>query len=440
MRRAGRQGDLTVKWLRRLFALLALLLVLLAGWVISVADVGHRADAQTTVSQATLRDPALIARGDYLTKAADCAGCHTAQGGQPMAGGRLLATPFGNIPVPNITPDQETGLGRWSFEDFWQALHSGRGRQGEWLYPAFPYTSYTRVTRDDALAMFAYLRSLPSVHQRTGPGSLGFPYSRRESLVAWRALYFRAGEFQSDPNQTAQWNRGAYLVRGLGHCSECHAARNAWGGTPSAPALSGGQIPVQNWYAPDLGTREHGGLQGWHKQDIVQLLKTGQSGKGTAFGPMADVVVGSTQHLSDDDLQAIATYLVSLPPRVAGPELEAKTHDDALVHQGQQVYGEHCADCHGKDGRGVAGVYPPLDGNPSVIEPSGINATRAVLLGGFAPLTEAHARPYSMPPFAQQLSDAEVAAVVSYVRHSWSNRASAVRPEAVGRDRHTPVD
>ena len=429
-----------LRWLRRLLALLGLLLVLLAGWVIFVADAGHRTEARTAVNPATLHDPALIARGEYLTTVADCAGCHTAQGGRPMAGGRSLATPFGNIPVPNITPDRETGLGTWTFEDFWQALHTGRGRRGELLYPAFPYTSYTHVTRDDALAMFAYLQSLPPVHRSTASGSLRFPYSRRESLVPWRALYFRAGEFRSDPKQTAQWNRGAYLVQGLGHCSECHAARNTWGGTPQAALLGGGQIPVQNWYAPDLSTRRHGGLQGWHAQDIVQLLKTGQSAKGSAFGPMADVVVGSTQHLSDDDLQAMATYLVSLPPRVPAPEVEPTAHDHDLLHQGEQIYSERCAACHGKDGRGVAGVYPPLDGNPSVIEPSGINATRAVLLGGFAPLTETYPRPYSMPPFAQQLTDAEVAAVVSYIRHSWSNRASAVRPEAVGRDRHTPVD
>ncbi|MFA6230197.1 MAG: cytochrome c [Rhodanobacter sp.] len=429
-----------MKWLRRLLAVLGLLLALLAGWVIFVADVGHRLDAPTRVSRAMLRDPALIARGEYLATAADCAGCHTAQGGRPMAGGRSLATPFGNIPVPNITPDRESGLGNWSFGDFWQALHTGRGRGGQLLYPAFPYTSYTHITRDDARAMFAYLQSLPPVQRSTDPESLRFPYSRRESLVAWRKLYFRAGEFQPDPKQPAQWNRGAYLVQGLGHCSECHAARNAWGGTPLASTLGGGQIPVQNWYAPDLSTHAHGGLHGWHEQDIVQLLKTGQSGKGSAFGPMADVVVGSTQHLSDDDLQAMAAYLVSLPPRVPAPEVEPTAYDNLLVHQGEPVYGEHCAACHGKDGRGVAGVYPRLDGNPSVVEPSGVNATRAVLLGGFAPLTKAYPRPYSMPPFAQQLSDAEVAAVISYIRHSWSNRASAVRPEAVGRDRHTPVD
>lgn len=429
-----------MKWLRRLLAVLGLLLVLLGGWVILVADAGHRLEAPSRISQAMLRDPALIARGDYLTTAADCAGCHTAHGGKPMAGGRSLATPFGNIPVPNITPDRGTGLGTWTFEDFWQALHTGRGRRGELLYPAFPYTSYTHVTHDDALAMFAYLQSLPPVHRSTGPGSLRFPYSRRESLVAWRALYFRAGEFRPDPKQTAQWNRGAYLVQGPGHCSECHAARNAWGGTSRAAMLDGGQIPVQNWYAPDLTTREHGGLAGWHEQDIVQFLKTGQSGKGSAFGPMADVVVGSTQHLSDDDLRAIASYLVSLPPRAAPTQIQPQAQDDVRLHQGEQIYSEHCVACHGKGGRGVAGVYPPLDGNPSVIEPSGINATRAVLLGGFSPLTQAYPRPYSMPPFAQQLTDAEVAAVVSYIRRSWSNRASSVRAEAVGRDRHTPVD
>lgn len=429
-----------MSWLRWLLALLALPLVLLAGWMIFVAEVAHRADAHMTPVPATLRDAALIARGDYLARAADCAGCHTAQGGKPMAGGRSLATPFGAIAVPNITPDHRTGLGNWSFEEFWQALHMGRGRKGELLYPAFPYTSYTRITRDDALAIFAYLQSLPPVHQPTAPGSLGFPYNRRESLLVWRALYFRAGEFRPDPKRTAQWNRGAYLVQGPGHCTECHATRNAWGGMAPSARLGGGRIPVQNWYAPNLSAGKHGGLQGWDEQDIVQLLKTGQSGKGSAFGPMADVVVGSTQHLSDDDLHAIATYLLSLAPRVPASVVPETARDDVLVHQGQPIYDEHCAACHGKDGRGVAGVYPPLDGNPSVNEPSGINATRAVLLGGFSPLTAAYPRPYSMPPFAQRLSDAEVAAVVSYIRRSWSNRASAVRPEAVGRDRHTPVD
>ncbi|MES1153885.1 MAG: cytochrome c, partial [Rhodanobacter sp.] len=212
------------------------------------------------------------------------------------------------------------------------------------------------------------------------------------------------------------------------------------GGTPQDVHLTGGQIPMQNWYAPDLSTRKNGGLDGWGAQDIVDLLKTGQSARGAAFGPMAAVVSGSTQHLSDADLRAIASYLQSLPPR--GQPAPPTTPFDArmLAGQGAKVYAKHCAECHGKHGEGVAGVYPPLDGNSSVTEPTGINATRMVLLGGFAPVTAANQRPYSMPPFAQQLNDEDVAAVVGYIRQSWSNKAGVVQPADVGSYRHTPVD
>jgi mono/diheme cytochrome c family protein len=396
--------------------------------------------AASKVTSAMLRAPELIAKGKYLALVGDCAGCHTVQGGARFAGGRSLATPFGNIPVPNITPDRETGLGDWSFEDFWQALHAGKGRHGELLYPAFSYTSYTKVHHDDALAIYAYLQSLPSVHQPATAPSLAFPYSVRKSLAAWRALYFREGEYKPDPAQSPQWNRGAYLVQGLGHCNECHAARDSLGGTAGDQHLTGGQIPMQNWYAPDLSTRQNGGLQGWREQDIVDLLKTGQSAKGVAFGPMAGVIAASTQHMSDDDLHAIATYLHSLPPRKPTVLDTQLFNAKAIVQQGEKVYGRHCAECHGKNGEGVAGVYPPLDGNSSVTEPSGINATRMILLGGFAPLTAANPRPYSMPPFAQQLSDSEVSAVASYIRRAWTNQASVVRPDDVSRYRHTPID
>ncbi|HJW05390.1 MAG TPA: c-type cytochrome [Rhodanobacter sp.] len=430
-----------MKWLRWLLPSVVLLGVLALAWML-FGGRGSRPTppAASKVAAASLRDPALIAKGEYLATVGDCAGCHTAQGGARYAGGRALATPFGNIPVPNITPDRATGLGDWSFEDFWQALHSGKGRHGELLYPAFSYTSYTKVSHDDALAIFAYLQSLPPVHQPAAAPALAFPYSVRNSLKAWRALYFREGEFKPDPAQSAEWNRGAYLVQGLGHCNECHAARDTLGGTPQDVHLSGGQIPMQNWYAPDLSTGKNGGLEGWSAQDIVDLLKTGQSAKGSAFGPMAAVVSGSTQHMSDADLHAVATYLQSLPPRA--PAAQPGTPFDArtLAEQGEKVYAKHCAECHGKRGEGVAGVYPPLDGNSSVTEPSGINATRMVLLGGFAPVTAANQRPYSMPPFAQQLSDGEVAAVVTYIRRAWTNQASVVRAEAVSKYRHTPID
>jgi mono/diheme cytochrome c family protein len=429
-----------MKWLRRLLLLIMVLVVLLLGWLFFGG--GHRpaSPAAGKVAAATLHDPALIARGEYLVTLGDCAGCHTAQGGAPFAGGRSLATPFGNIPVPNITPDRDTGLGNWSFEDFWQALHAGKGRHGELLYPAFSYTSYTRVTHDDALAMFAWLQSLPPVQQPSSPLALDFPYSVRNSLAAWRALYFREGVFKTDPNQSAQWNRGAYLVQGLGHCNECHAARDSLGGTSGDQHLTGGQIPMQNWYAPDLSTRQNGGLQGWGEQDIVGLLKTGQSRKGAAFGPMADVVASSTQHMDDDDLHAVAIYLASLPARTQPTQETPPFNAAVLVQQGEKVYTQHCADCHGKNGNGFADIYPPLNGNSSVTEPSGINATRAVLLGGFSPLTAANPRPYSMPPFAQQLSDADVAAVVSYIRGSWANKAPVVPERDVSKYRQTPID
>jgi mono/diheme cytochrome c family protein len=430
-----------MKGFLRLFLATILLAVLLVGWwLFGRAGGSSDVPAQRVVKAEALHDPALIARGEYLTIVGDCAGCHTAQGGRPFAGGRSIATPFGDIPVPNITPDRDTGLGQWSFGDFWRALHTGKGRRNELLYPAFPYISYTRVTNEDALAIFAYLQSLPAVRQPTAPLTLPFPYSVRKSLAAWRALYFREGTFQSDPAQSASWNRGAYLVQGLGHCNECHAARDSLGGTAQDAHLTGGQIPQQNWYAPDLSTRQNGGLQGWNEQDIVDLLKTGQSAKGAAFGPMADVVATSTQHVSEVDLRAMATYLQSLPPRAPTVAQASPFNADVLVQQGEKVYTQHCADCHGKDGRGVVGIYPPLDGNSSVTEPSGINAIRSVLLGGFSPTTAAHPRPYSMPPFAQQLNDADVAAVVSYVRRAWSNRASAMKAEDVGKYRQTPID
>ena len=427
--------------MRRVIAIVILALLALSGWWLFRTQARQPVSPSASeVTEATLKDPALIAKGEYLATVGDCASCHTERGGVRYAGGRVLPTPFGNIPAPNITPDRDTGLGGWSFEDFWQALHSGMGRHGELLYPVFSYTSFTKVTRDDALAIFAYLQSLPATKQAAKPLGLGFPYSVRNSLKAWRALYFQEGEYQPDTSKSDEWNRGAYLVQGLGHCNECHAPRDSLGGSQNKPSLAGGQIPSQNWYAPDLSTQANGGLQGWSKQDIIDLLKTGQSARGTAFGPMAEVVRQSTQHMRDEDLRAMATYLQSLPPRVAVEEQKSPLDTRPILAQGAKVYMERCADCHGKDGNGVAGVYPPLNGNSSVNEPSGINAIRVVLLGGFPPVTKGNPRPYSMPPFAQQLSDSDVAAVVTYIRQSWSNHASLVMERDVVKNRHTPID
>ncbi|MGC1547111.1 MAG: c-type cytochrome [Rhodanobacter sp.] len=435
-----------MKWLKCLLFQIVLLIVLLAvalGVWLFLASHRGRAPTPSTANQAdatALKDPALIARGEYLATVGDCAACHTTQGGQRYAGGRVLPTPFGNVPSPNLTPDRETGLGDWNFEDFWRALHSGVGRKGELLYPVFSYTSYTKVNRDDAWAIFAYLQSLRPVQHIAKPLDLDFPYSVRSGLAVWRAMYFTEGVYQPNPNQSAQWNRGAYLVQGLGHCNECHAARDTLGGITTAPSLSGGQIPAQNWYAPDLSMQANGGLQGWSEQDIVDLLKTGQSARGTAFGPMAEVVAQGTQHMNEADLRAIATYLQSLPARVPPKPQDGLFDGKALAEQGTKIYAQNCADCHGKDGNGVAGIYPPLNGNSSVNEPTGINATRVVLLGGFPPVTAGNPRPYSMPPFAQKLGDADVAAVVTYIRQAWSNKAPAVQERDVSKYRNTPIE
>jgi mono/diheme cytochrome c family protein len=429
-----------MKWLRRGVGLLAILLLAAAVvvWFSGRGSTRPSSPSQRSADAAVVHDPAWIKRGEYLAAVGDCAACHTARNGQRFAGGLSLATPFGSVSAPNITPDDDSGIGQWNFDDFWRALHDGQGRRAELLYPVFSYTSFTRVTRDDALAIFAYLKSLPPVNQPALPSQLDFPYSLRSTLLAWRALYFKPGIFQPDPARSGPWNRGAYLVQGLGHCNECHAARDSLGGIEKNQHLTGGRIPQVDWYAPDLGTQAGGGLDGWQAQDIVDLLKTGQSARGSAFGPMADVVRLSTQHMTDADLQAVAVYLQSLPPRAAAPIAESNTsqHDA----QGAKLYAQHCADCHGSDGKGIAGVYPPLNGNTSVTEPSGINAIRSVLLGGFAPATKSNAMPYSMPPFAQQLGDDDVATLVTYIRQSWTNHASAVRLEQVGTYRHTPVE
>lgn len=426
------------RWIVGAAGVLLLAVIGVAAWLFVPARAPQVSAAQVQAEAVKLRDPALIAHGEYLAKLGDCAACHTTRGGAPYAGGRPLTTPFGEVSAPNITPDAETGIGNWHFADFWRALHEGIGRHGQPLYPVFSYTSFTKVNRDDALAIFAYLKSLPAVHQPARAPELQFPYSVRQGLVAWRALYFTPGEYRPDPKQSPEWNRGAYLVEGLGHCNECHTTRNALGAMDEERRLAGGQIPAQSWYAPDLSTQPGGGLAGWSQRDIVDLLKTGISAKGSAFGPMADVVRLSTQHMNDADLAAVATYLQSLPPRAAVatvPVVRAADH----AHGGE-LYAKQCADCHGDNGQGVAGIYPPLDGNTTVTEPSGINAVRSVLLGGFAPATAGNPQPYSMPPFAQSLGDADVASVVNYVRQSWGNHAAPVAAGDVSRLRHTPVD
>lgn len=369
---------------------------------------------------------ALVARGEYLARAGNCMACHTAPGGTPWAGGRAMDTPFGTIYTSNLTPDPTTGLGQWTADDFWKALHEGRARDGRLLYPAFPYTSYTRVTRADADAIWAWLLTLPPVEQPNRPHALRFPYDTQAALLAWRALYFKPGVFVADATKPEDWNRGAYLVQGLGHCSACHAPRNALGASSDPDALAGGLMPVQNWYAPSLTSPHEAGVADWAKDDIVALLRDGVSGNATVAGPMAEVVFGSTQYLSAADLDAMAVYLKSLPVTQSVKAESTGVLDELRRERGAQLYGEHCADCHGERGEGKPGIWPALAGNRAVTMDPPANTVRIVLGGGYAPATRGNPRPYGMPPFAAALSDDEVALVVSHIRGSWGNTAAPV--------------
>lgn len=368
----------------------------------------------------------LVARGEYLARAGNCLGCHTVPGGAPGAGGLAMDTPFGTIYTSNLTPDPKTGLGDWTADDFWQALHDGRARDGRLLYPAFPYTSYTRVTRADADALWAWLRTLAPVEQPNRQHALRFPYDTQAALMAWRALYFRPGVYQADAAQSAAWNRGAYLVQGLGHCSACHAQRNALGASSDPDALAGGLMPVQNWYAPSLTSPHEAGMADWPKADIVALLRDGTAPKATASGPMAEVVFGSTQYLSADDLDAMATYLKALPATRPARKEFAGVPDELRRERGAQLYAEHCADCHGEHGAGKPGIWPALAGNRAVTMDPPANAVRMVLGGGYAPATRGNPRPYGMPPFAAALSDDDIALVVTHIRSNWGNAAAPV--------------
>ena len=375
-----------------------------------------------------------VQRGAYLARVGNCIACHTQRGGAPFAGGRAIDTPFGTVYSSNLTPDAANGLGAWSAADFWRALHNGRSRDGRLLYPAFPYPNYTRVSREDSDAIFAYLRSLAPVARANTPHQLRWPYSTQPALAVWRAMYFAPGTFEPDKAQSPEWNRGSYLVKGLGHCSACHTARNAWGASSDMMDLSGGVIPMQNWYAPSLASRGEAGVADWDAAHIARLLRTGIAPRGTVLGPMAEVVLQSTQHLDDADAHAMAVFLKALPQREVEP-VSVPALPTRIAEQGARVYRDRCAQCHGDNGEGVPGAYPALAGNRAVNLSNTSNLVQVVLGGGFPPATAGNPRPFGMPPYATVLGDADVAAVLSHIRMSWGNQSGAVSELQVSQQR-----
>jgi len=386
-------------------------------------------------------DPALIERGRVLALAGNCAACHTTRGGQPYAGGRALGTPFGTVYAGNLTPDANTGLGQWTPDHFWRALQHGRGFDGRRLVPAFPYTETTLMPRADSDALFAWLQTLPAVQQANREHELRWPYGTPLAMAAWRSLFFKPGPWVDDAKQSAEWNRGAYLVNGPGHCVACHGGRNALGGTADA-GFGGGLIPTRNWYAPAFTLASQASVADWALDDIVALLRDGRSARGHASGPMAEVVSRSTQHLPAADLRAMAVYLKALPLR---PERKPARFDAPAperLARGEKLYAEHCADCHGPQREGgvlaegpQAGqpVVPALAGNRLVTMEPPANLVRAIALGGFAAATAANPRPYGMPPFAHVLNDADIADLATWLRQRESAAATPLSAFDVAR-------
>jgi mono/diheme cytochrome c family protein len=372
-----------------------------------------------------------VARGKALAEAADCASCHTADPSKPFAGGKRIDTPFGAIYSPNLTPDRDTRLGAWSDEQFYRALRYGVAPDGSRYYPAFPYPNFTKMIRDDLLAIRAYLATLTPVHNRPPPPALRWPLNYRVVMRGWNFLFFRPGIFEPNQQKSTQWNRGGYLVTGAAHCGACHTPKNIFGADKRGRAFSGGL--VQGWFAPRLDGAERGGLKSWSVDDIVEYLQNGRNGKSHADGLMAEVVVSSTSKMSDADVRAIAVYLKDLPP--GAPEPVVAPPPQAEMAAGKAVYAHACVACHEADGSGAPRIYPPLPGNANLqsVDPS---STLRIILDGAQTVTTPRApNPGSMPAYAKQLSDQEIADVTNYIRNSWGNVAPPVTPAQVKKAR-----
>ena len=370
--------------------------------------------------------PELIAYGKTLVEAGDCAGCHTADPARPFAGGKRIDTPFGAIYAPNLTPDRDTGIGAWLDADFTRALRTGIAPDGS--------NYFTKMTKDDTLAIRAYLGTLAPVVNRNKPPELRWPFGYRGLMRIWNAVYFKPGLFEPDQSRSAAWNRGGYLVTGLGHCGACHTPKNYFGADRDAQALAGNE--VGGWFAPRLDGAARTGLKSWSEADITEYLQSGRNARSHAGGPMAEVIVNSTSKMSDADVSAIALYLKSLPP--ARRETIVTPPDDAEMKAGQAIYAKLCIACHEVDGTGSPRIYPPLPGNALLQSINPSSTLRIILDGAHTVTTPRAPNTGEMPGYATQLSNEEIAAVTNYIRNSWGNAAPLVTPAQVAKARREP--
>lgn len=400
------------------------------GLLASLAACSGPVHAQDSAPSPTAAPPSaeLIKRGEYLTHAADCQPCHTVPGGKPFAGGRPFKLPGGTLYTPNITPDQETGIGKWTDDQFVRALKQGIDEHDHNLYPAFPYTSYTQMTRDDALAIKAYLFSLDPVSKKRPANDISWPFSMRSAISVWNALFFDKKDFQPDPSKPYDWNRGKYLVDALGHCGECHTPRNVFMATKTSTPLAGGE--AEGWTAYNITSDKVSGLGGWGDDEIVGYFKTGIAhGKAWANGPMGEAVNDSLKYLDDGDLKAIVTYLRTVPP-VRGKEEKPRyawTADDRsgidADSEGARLYTFYCSGCHGADGTTSAKLYPTMVNQGTVGANPPQNLIMVILHGARRP-----DNPNAfMPSYGNAFNDDQVAALVNYVSKRFGDPKASIK-------------
>lgn len=382
-----------------------------------------------TAAHAQGTDFTNIQRGRYLAQAGDCISCHTVKNGKPFAGGYPVETPFGTIYSSNITPDIVTGIGNWSKDDFYRAMHKGIRKDGKPLYPACPYPWFTKMTREDVDALKDYLSTLEPVRAIAPDNELIWPLGWRRLVQGWNLLFFDEGQFIRRHDKSDVWNRGAYLVNGLGHCAACHTPKNMFGATKRDQALQGGDAG-EAWHAPSLTGHERDGLGSWSVEDIVQYLSTGANSNTASVGPMTEVVMNSTQHLRKEDLIAIATYLKDIPAHKVD-ETDGEAIDADVMARGEGLYIDQCMGCHMADGKGQEGAFPRLAGSVPVHAAQPQSLIQVVLGGEFMADPTELPTGLGMPAFAWKLNDQQVADLLTYVRNNWGNQASAVTPEQV---------
>ena len=417
---------------------------LICAVIIACAAIWRLSDRDPEVSAPDkLSSTDLIARGEYLARAADCAACHNAPGGQPFAGGVAFKLPFGTIYSSNITPDRETGIGAWSDDDFVRALHRGIAKDGTYLYPAFPYTSYSAMSREDAVAIKAYLFSLPPVRVKPRLNTLSFPFNQRWTMAFWNLAFLEARRFKNDPHLTAEENRGAYLATALGHCGECHTPRDIAFATNSRRRFAGAMI--EGWRAYNISSDPNFGIGDWSDRQISDYLKTGHAeSRGSAAGPMSEAVGDSLQYLTPSDTAALVSYLRKVKPQPGTPGNEAGISptesayaeepgpEDNEEKLGERLFEANCTGCHLWNGEGRQTSYAALDGSRAVSDPKGVNLVQALLAGADLRTVDAAA---FMPPFERGFADTEIAAMANYLIHRFGGKTGQVTSDQVRQSR-----